>query len=185
MNWDWQKNEGLDLILFALIKTEKERDKLTLLNILYDFIKSEPKDFYLELNKKLASNQNKIIFEFLFCIIPFCRELNKSFYNELKDFIFDTCINPKSDLSTYMSILCEAFFYFSPTSEELIEKIMNFFKKCLRSETNNVYSVAIVQIINLMDKFGKNKNKYGPQLYKCLVSLFLEGYDLKKREKFF
>ena len=185
MNWDWLKNEGLDLILFAIIKTEKERDKLTLLNILYDFIKSEPRDFYLELNKKLASNQNKIIFEFLFCILPFCRELNKSFYNELKDFVFDICINAKSDLSTYVSLLCDAFFYFSPTSEELIEKIMNFFKKCLRSDNKTVFSVAIVQIINLMDKFGKNKNKNGPQLYKCLVSLFLEGYNNEEKREFF
>ena len=185
MNWDWLKNEGLDLILFAIIKTENERDKLTLLNILYDFIKSEPKDFYLELNKKLASNQNKIIYEFLFCVLPLCRDLNKSFYNELKDFVFDICFNAKSDLSTYVSLLCDAFFYISPTSDELIEKIMNFFKKCLKSEIKTVFSVAIVQILTLMDKFGKNKNKYGPQLYKCLVNMFLEGYNNEEKREFF
>ena len=185
MNWDWLKNEGLDLMLFSIIKTENERDKLTLLNILYDFIKTESKDFFLELNKKLASNQNKIIIEFLFSILPFCRELNKSFYNELKDFIFDLCINSKIDLSTYVSLLCDAFFYFSPTNDELIEKIMNFFKKCLRSDNKTVFSSAIVQIINLMDKFGKNKNKYGPQLYKCLVSLFLEGFNNEEKREFF
>ena len=185
MNWDWLKNEGLDLMLFSIIKTENERDKLTLLNILYDFIKTESKDFFLELNKKLASNQNKIIIEFLFSILPFCRDLNKSFYNELKDFIFDLCINSKIDLSTYVSLLCDAFFYFSPTNDELIEKIMNFFKKCLRSDNKTVFSSAIVQIINLMDKFGKNKNKYGPQLYKCLVSLFLEGFNNEEKREFF
>ena len=185
MNWDWLKNEGLDLMLFAIIKTEDERDKLTLLNILYDFIKTESKDFYLELNKKLAGNQNKIIFEFFFSILPLCHDLNKTFYNELKDFIFDLCINAKSDLPIYISLLCEAFFIFSPASEELITKIMNFFKQCLKSNIQAIYSSAIVQIFVLMDKFGKNKNKYGPQLYKCLVSLFLEGYNNEEKREFF
>mgnify|MGYP002626069953 FL=1 len=185
MNWDWLKNEGLDLILFAIIKTEDERDKLTLLNILYDFIKTDTKEFYLELNKKLASNQNKIIIEFLFCILPLCHDLNKTFYNELKDFIFDLCLNSKNDLSTFISLLCDAFFYFNPAGEELIEKIMNFFKSCLKSDVKIVYSYAIVQIISLMDKFGKNKNKYGPQLYKCLVNMFIEGYNNEEKREFF
>ena len=185
MNWEWLKNEGLDLMLFAIIKTENERDKLTLLNILYDFIKTESREFYLELNKKLASNQSKIIIEFLFCILPLCRELNKSFYNELKDFIFDLCVNAKEDLPIYVTLLCDAFFYFAPTSEDLIERIMSFFKKCLKSENQIVFSSAIVQIVTLMDKFGKNKNKNGPQLYKCLVSLFLEGYNNEIKREFF
>ena len=86
MNWDWLKNEGLDLILFAIIKTDNERDKLTLLNILYDFIKADSKEFYLELNKKIASNQNQIIIEFLFTVLPLSHDLNKTFYNELKEY---------------------------------------------------------------------------------------------------
>ena len=185
MNWDWLKNEGLDLILFAIIKTEDERDKLTLLNILYDFIKTDSKEFYLELNKKLASNQNKIIIEFLFSILPLCHDINKTFYNEIKDFIFDLCLNSKNDLSTYISLLCDAFFYFNPSNEDLVEKIMNFIKTCLKSDIKIIYSSAIVQIISLMDKFGRNKNKYGPQLYKCLVNMFLEGYNNEEKREFF
>ena len=185
MNWEWLKNEGLDFILFDIIMTENDRDKLTLLNILYDFIKTDSKVFYLELNKKLASNQNKIIIEFLFTILPLCRDLNKSFYNELKDFIFDLCINSKNDLSIYITLLCDAFFFFNPASDDLIEKIMNFFKLCLRSEIKIIFSSAIVQIISLMDKLGKNKNKYGPQLYKCLVNMFIEGYDNEEKREFF
>ena len=185
MNWEWLKNEGLDFILFDIIMTENDRDKLTLLNILYDFIKTDSKEFYLELNKKLASNQNKIIIEFLFNILPLCHDLNKSFYNELKDFIFDLCVNSKNDLSIYVSLLCDAFFFFNPASDDLIEKIMNFFKLCLRSEIKIIFSSAIVQIISLMDKFGKNKNKYGPQLYKCLVNMFIEGYDNEEKRELF
>ena len=159
MNWEWLKNEGLDLMLFAILKTEEDREKLTFINILYDFIKTDSKEFFLELNKKLASNQNKIIFEFLFCILPKCHDLNKSFFNELKDFVFNLCINAQNDLTTYITLLCTAFFYFSAASDELFEKILSFFKKCLRSEIKVIYSVAIVQIIILMDKFGKNKNR--------------------------
>ena len=185
MNWEWFKNEGLDLMLFTIIKTDNERDKLTLVNILYDFIKADSKEFFLELNKKVASNQNKIIIEFLFGILPLCHDLNKTFYNELKEFIFDICLNEKNDLATYVSLLAEAFYYFSPTNEELVEKIMNYFKLCLRSEIKNIYSTSIVQIMTLMDKFGKNKNKYGPQLYKYLVNLFIEGYNNEEKREFF
>ena len=185
MNWEWLKNEGLDLILFAIIKTENERDKLTLLNILYDFIKTDSKEFYLELHKKLASDQNKIIIEFLFVLLPLCRDLNKTFTNELKEFIFNLCLNEKKDLATYVSLLSEAFYYYSPTNEELVDKIMNYFKICLRSEIKNIYSTSIVQIMNLMDKFGKNKNKFGPQLYRNLVNLFIEGYNNEEKREFF
>ena len=62
---------------------------------------------------------------------------------------------------------------------------MNFFKLCLRSEIKIIFSSAIVQIISLMDKFGKNKNKYGPQLYKCLVNMFIEGYDNEEKRELF
>ena len=36
-----------------------------------------------------------------------------------------------------------------------------------------------------MDKFGKNKNKYGPQLYKCLVNMFIEGYDNEEKRELY
>ena len=63
MNWDWFKSEGMDLILYAVIKTEDENDKLILMNILYDFIRENIKEFFLEIRKKLATNsQKKIIF---------------------------------------------------------------------------------------------------------------------------
>lgn len=51
MNWEWLKNEGLDFILFDVIMTENERDKLTLMNILYDFIKTDSKEFFWSLIK--------------------------------------------------------------------------------------------------------------------------------------
>ena len=46
MNWEWFKSEGLDLMLYAVIKTELESDKLTLMNILYDFTQNNIKDFF-------------------------------------------------------------------------------------------------------------------------------------------
>ena len=99
--------------------------------------------------------------------------------------MFNLCTNAQNDLTTYITLLCTAFFYFSSASDELFEKILSFFKKCLRSEIKVIYSVAIVQIIILMDKFGKNKNRFGPQLYKCLVNIFLEGYDNEEKREFF
>ena len=186
MNWDWFKSEGMDLILYAVIKTEDENDKLILMNILYDFIRENIKEFFLEIRKKLATNsQKKIIFEFFSNILPIAKKLNTLFLQQLKELIFDLCFNEKNDLSVCVSLVADAFYYFSPIDDDLLEKIIQFFKTCVRSDIKSVYSTSIAQIITLMDKFGKNKNKSGPQLYKSLVSLFLEGYNNEEKREFF
>ena len=179
MNWDWFKNEGMDLIFYAIIKSEIENDKLTLINILYDFIRENIKDFFLEIRKKLATSQKSIIFEFFSNILP------TLFLREIKEFVFDLCLNEKNDLSACVSLLADAFYYFSPIEDELLEKIIDFFKNCIKSEIKSIYSTSIAQIITLMDKFGKDKNKSGPQLYKSLVSLFLEEYNNEEKREFF
>ena len=185
MNWDWFKNEGMDLIFYAIIKSEIENDKLTLINILYDFIRENIKDFFLEIRKKLATSQKSIIFEFFSNILPHVKKLNTLFLREIKEFVFDLCLNEKNDLSACVSLLADAFYYFSPIEDELLEKIIDFFKNCIKSEIKSIYSTSIAQIITLMDKFGKDKNKSGPQLYKSLVSLFLEEYNNEEKREFF
>ena len=185
MNWDWLKNEGIDLIFFAIIKSEIDNDKFTLMNILYDFIRENIKDFFLELRKKLVTSQKKIIYEFFVSILPIAKKLNNLFLREIKEFIFDLCLNEKTDLSIGISLLADAFYYFSPIEDDLMERIIQFFKTCVRSDKKSVYSTAIAQIMSLMDKFGKDKNKTGPPLYKYLVTLFLEGYSNEEKREFF
>ena len=185
MNWDWLKNEGMDLMFFAVIKSELENDKLTLMNILFDFVKDNLKEFFLEIRKKLATSQKKIIYEFFANILSIAKKLNTLFLREIKQFVFDMCLNEKNDLSVCVSLLSDAFYYFSPVEDDLMEKIISYFKNCVRSNIKSVYSTSIAQIISLMDKFGKDKNKCGPQLYKSLVFLFLEGYDNEEKREFF
>ena len=185
MNWDWFKNEGIDLLFFAIIKSEIDNDKLTLMNILYDFIRDYIRDFFLEIRKKVATSQKKIIYEFFVSILPIAKKLNNFLLREIKEFIFDLCLNEKTDLSVCISLLADAFYYFSPIDDELMEKIIKFFKTCVRSDKKSVYSTSIAQIMTLTDKFGKDKNKSGPHLYKILVSLFLEGYNNEEKREFF
>ena len=185
MNWDWFKNEGIDLLFFAIIKCEIDNDKLTLMNILYDFIRDYIRDFFLEIRKKVATSQKKIIYEFFVNILPISKKLNNLLLREIKEFIFDLCLNEKNDLSVCISLLADAFYYFSPLDEELMEKVIKFFKTCVRSDKKSVYSTSIAQIMTLTDKFGKDKNKSGPHLYKYLVSLFLEGYNNEEKREFF
>ena len=186
MNWEWFKSEGLDLMLYAVIKTELESDKLTLMNILYEFTQNYIKDFFLELRKKLATSQKKTIFEFFANILPIIKKLNSVFMRQLKEFIFELCLNEKNeDLSVCVTIVADAFYYLSPIEDELLDKITSFFKTCVRSDKKSIYSTSIAQIISLMDNFGKDKNKCGPQLYKSLVFLFLEGYNNEEKREFF
>ena len=50
MNWDWLKNEGLDLMLFTIIKAENDREKLSFINRL---IINIPDGYNIEINDYL------------------------------------------------------------------------------------------------------------------------------------
>ena len=44
MNWEWLKKEGVDSIMFTLSKHES--NKLEVMNILYEFIRLDFKQFF-------------------------------------------------------------------------------------------------------------------------------------------
>ena len=184
MNWEWFKNEGLDSLIYSIIKNEDKNDRLTLINVIYDLTKEDTSNFFMELRKKIEEGDKKKIFEFLSCIIPLSKKMNSFFNKDMQNFVFDICFNETKDISSSISILSDAFYYYDITDETLTEKIIEYFKKCVRSKENNIYSTAVAQVINLMKKFGKTKSKYGPQLYKILVSLFLEGYNCEEKRQF-
>ena len=109
--------------------------------------------------------------------------LNSNFLLELQNFIFDICFKEKNDYSFSLSILSDAFYNFFPINEDIINKILLYFRECIKSNIQNIYSTAIFQTFILMENFGKVKNKYAPRLYKNLVFLFLNDYDNEiKRE---
>lgn len=180
MNWDWFINEGIESFIFILTKHEK--NKVELLSILCDFMKEDTSYFFDELRKKLENEKKKVL-EFLSNIISCVKDLSSDFNIGLQNIVFDICLKDKEDISFNLSMLADSFYYFYPLDEDIIKKILSYFKECLRSQVQNIFSTAIFQTFNMMERFGKIKNKYAPQLYKNLVFLFLEEYDNElKRE---
>lgn len=57
MNWEWLKKEGIDSILFTLSK--HDCNKLEIMNILYEFIRLDLKQFFTVLYSKIATNEKK------------------------------------------------------------------------------------------------------------------------------
>ena len=180
MNWDWFLNEGIKIFIFILIKNDKY--KLELLKILYDFIKDDTSYFFDEIRKILETDK-KIIFDFLSNIISVANNINNDFSIDFQNLIFDICLKMQIDHSYNLAMLSDTFYYFNPIEEDIINKIILYFRECIRSKTQNVFSTAIFHIFILMERLGKIKNKYAPQLYKNIVFLFLEEYDNEiKRE---
>ena len=180
MNWDWFLNEGINSFIFIL--TKQDKNKLELLKILYDFIKEDTDIFFSEI-KKIYEKEKKKIFQFLSNIISVAVHLNSNFSLEIQNLIFDICLKEKNDLSYAISMLSDSFFYFYPIHEDFINKILLYFRECIKSNVQNVFSTAVSHTFILLERFGKVKNKYAPQLYKNLVFLFLEEYDNEyKRE---
>ena len=102
------------------------------------------------------------------------------------DFLFDICLHEEYKLTYSCSIICEAFFNFhEKINDDTENKIILFFKKCLRSFNSNTYGVTIEKIFVLITKISKSYNQYAPGILKCLVALFIEMYDdIIRREIF-
>ena len=183
MNWEWLKKEGVDSIMFTLSK--HDCNKLEIMNFLYEFISLDTKQFFDILQNKVASNDKNKVLEFLSCILPISKQLNANFLKEIKEFLYEICLNDQEDMSFCASILADAFFYFYPIDESTANKTISYFKTCIKNDSFNIFSTAVAQIFNLMNRFGQIKNKYAPPLYKNIVLLFLELYDNIYKREFF
>ena len=154
INMDWLLNEGINSFIFIL--TKQDKNKLELLKILYDFIKEDTSFFFDEI-KKIYEKDKRKIFDFLSNIISVAVHLNSNFSLDLQNLIFDICLKEKNDLSYSLSMLLDAFFYFYQIHEDFINKIISYFKECIKSNIQNVFSTAIFQTFIIMERLGKAK----------------------------
>ena len=183
MNWDWLKKEGIDSIMFTISK--HENNKVEIMNFLYEFVRLDIKQFFNILNNKSCTNDKNKVLEFLANILPISKQLNSIFIKQIQELLYDICLNERDDMSYSTSILADAFYYFYPIDESTANKTISYFKNCIKSNSLNIFSTAVAQTFNLMNRFGQIKNKYAPPLYKNIVLLFLEFYDgIYKREFF-
>ena len=180
-HWEWLKIEGIDSFIFSIIKNQDK--KLNILKMLYEFIKSDLNDFFVELKKRILDKQRKRIYEFISSIISILNKTNFIFSKEFQKFILDICLNDNEDMTLTASILGESFYYFFPIEENKAISIFNYLKNCIRNKKEIIFSVAISQVFFIIEKLSEIKNKYAPLLYKDIINLFLEDYDnLIKRE---
>ena len=196
VNRDWLSNEGINTFIFILTKNEihtnNDINKEEFLKILYELIKDDTNFFFDEIKKGIEVDKKKI-YDFLSNILPYVNNADRNFGLDFQNLLYDICLKDQIDHSYSLSMLSDAFFYFYPIEEGIINKIINYFKVCIKNDCQNIFSTAIFQVFILMERLEKTKNKYAPQLYKTLVFLFLEEYDnelkreiiLESFEKFF
>ena len=186
VNRDWLSNEGINTFIFILTKDEihknNEINKKEFLKILYELIKDDTNYFFDEIKKRIEVDKKKI-YDFLSNILPYVNKADRNFGLDFQNLLYDICLKDQIDHSYSLSMLSDTFFYFYPIEEGIINKIINYFKECIKNNGQNIFSTAIFQVFILMERLEKTKNKYAPQLYKTLVFLFLEEYDNElKRE---
>ena len=154
-----------------------------------EFIKNDESIFFNEIKNKMKTDEEYkiLIYDLLPNIIPVSKKINnRNFFNMFKDFLFDLCLHEEKILTYSCSVLCESFFYYTQIIDnEFADKLILFFKKCLRSHNSNIYGSTIAKLFILITNLSNIYDQYGPHLYKILVSLFIEMYDeLEKREIF-
>ena len=195
MNWDWFYNEGINTFIFIINKEDSSHRK-EFLDLLYDFIKDNIPLFFEEIKKKFEDCNNnsnnkynygikKSIYDFISNIISLSNNMDKDFIYYFQKFIYDICLTNNTDISYNLSILSDTFFLFDPIEDNNANRIIAYFKENIKSNIQNIFSTGILQLFNLMEKFGIIKNKYGPFLYKNIVFIFIEEYNNEiKRELF-
>ena len=187
LNKEWFIKTGINSFIFTFIKYS---DKLLyFLNNMCELIKEDDSIFFNEIKNKMKTDEEykTLIFDIIPNIISVSKKLdNKTFFNNFKNFVFDICLHEEIKLTYSCSILCECFFYYYQLIDiNLVNKIILFFKKCLRNERSNIYGSTISKIFILINNLGRVYNQHAPPLYKFLVSLFIEMYDdLQRREIF-
>ena len=187
LNNEWFIKTGINSYFFTFIK---HSDKLLyFLNNMCELIKNDDSIFFNEIKNKMKTDDEykTLIFDIIPNIICVSKKIdNKTFFNNFKDFVFDICLHEEIKLTYSCSILCECFFYYYQLIDiNLVNKIILFFKKCLRNDRSNIYGSTISKIFILITNLGRVYNQHAPPLYKFLVSLFIEMYDdLQRREIF-
>ena len=187
LNVPWFTKIGINSFIFAFIKHSHKISFF--LNAMSDFIKSNEAIFFQEIKNNINSDSEykTLIFDLFPSLIPSITKINNiTFKEDFLNFLFDICIHEETKLTYTCSIICETFFYFHERIDDNIEnKMILFFKKCIRSFTSNTYGSTISKIFVLITKISKSYNQYAPGILKCLVSLFIEMYDdIIRREIF-
>ena len=187
LNVPWFTKIGINSFIFAFIKHSHKISFF--LNAMSDFIKSNEAIFFQEIKNNINSDSEykTLIFDLFPSLIPSITKINNiTFKEDFLNFLFDICIHEETKLTYTCSIICETFFHFHEKIDDNIEnKMILFFKKCIRSFTSNTYGSTISKIFVLITKISKSYNQYAPGILKCLVSLFIEMYDdIIRREIF-
>ena len=56
-------------------------------------------------------------------------------------------------MSLISSILSDSFYYFYPIDENKINKTINYFKMCIKSNSLNIFGTATAHVFILMDRY--------------------------------
>ena len=187
LNVPWFIKFGINSFIFVFIKHNTKISYF--LNAMSEFIKSNEVLFFQEIknNINIDSDYKTIILDLMPTLIPHVtKNNNQTFKKIFLDFLYDVCLHEESKLTYSSSIICETFFYFHDKIDDDIEnKIILFFKKCIRSFCSNTYGSTIEKIFVLITKISKSYNQYAPGILKCLVSLFIDMYDDVIRREIF
>ena len=184
MNWRWFYTEGINAFIFILNK-ENSLFKKEFLKLFEEMIMGQSSVFFDELKKKYYLGETKLVYDFLSNIINSAVNMDKEFILNLQNFIFEFCINKTKDISFNLSILSDTIFNFPLIEKEKVNQTLSYFKNNIKESKENIWYTGICQMFNLMERFGKIKNKYAPQLYKIIVELFLETFDNEMKREIF
>ena len=188
INKDWLIKYGINSFIFTFIK---HKDKIVFfLDNFIELIKKDQKIFFDEIKHRIEEDEEykTLMYDVFYDIIDVLNRLNNGIFKKsLYEYVLnDLCLHEEKKLTYSCSLLCKIFsVYYEIIDDDLVNKILLYFKKCIRNNIECIYSTPIIQIFILIRSLSKSYNKNGPVLYKFLVNLFIEMFNIiQKREIF-
>lgn len=184
--WDWfvGLNGGLRATLLCLkrhpdlsqdiVAFLKEIGKQNLLELFTSYLKNDIND-----DKQYLFIMTRL-FEPMFIVFPEEELLNSGILEKWIDFALIFSESPTSDPENKIESICFLtevwllFPHFFENEESKAINLINSFKKACKESSTCAY-VSIVNLLRLLETFGKNKDPYAPMIYKILTFLLIEN----------
>lgn len=134
-DWDWFSNEGILAIVFCINKHEELR--VNMINLIYDFSRKNLKELNDIMDSRLiVENNSHKLLQFLSSIVNCLKSADNLIYIKLKEYLLNSLLKERKDISAAVSILSDAWINFYPLDRHFTNSIVNYIKNGVRTIFN-------------------------------------------------
>ena len=183
-DWTWFSKDGIESAVFCSNKHPELREKI--LMFFDDFSLDKIEEMLNIFRSKLTEKE---LYDFILNMIDILPLVNRPFVDRFKIFIVEQYIDQSHSSSTENknkfsevspSLLIDIWVLLGPLNDNHTELILKQLKNGIRDKSlSKIKRIScILELFRLFEILAQNKNNLAPTIYKNLVFIFLENYNI-------